>query len=415
MGVIPLTFRLRPTYQDFPTFYVAGVVARLGEWSALYPVVDNDSSFRFGDSGTRKPRLVQLGAERHMPDSLPFLYPPPAAVLLSPLGLLSFPAAYWVWVILMCSSGWAVAMLGGRVYALCAGRDSRMQGVVVLLAAFSLLTYRAIRVQNVSALVGLCLILSVLSFMGQFKIGPIGRSAVGPPALGLSTGLLAGGLALVVAGLKFTSAPLVALAVAMRQWRTLVVAAIVTIVLVLATYRVAGRGTFEEYFARVAPTFGASTNAVGNKSLQGFLLRVMGGSPLPPGVRYACLALQGASLGGLLWLIFRQPYTAWREPPRVFAASAALIGWMLIFSPLCWEHYFIYLCPLWGWLIWEASQGPWKRIAAWAAVAALWSPLPDNQWLKIPEPVNSYMLWALLVTCALAVARINVSARTQAS
>ena len=147
-----------------------------------------------------------------------------------------------------------------------------------------------------------------------------------------------------------------------------------------------------------------------NKSLQGFLLRATGMTPLPPAIQYGCRALQVLSLGGLLWLIFRLPYASWRDPGRVFAASAALIGWMLVFSPLCWEHYFCYLCPFWGWLVWESSQGPARRIAAWATIAAQWVPLPANHWLRVPEPINSYMLWGSLLMCALAAARLMAPA-----
>jgi hypothetical protein len=232
--------------------------------------------------------------------------------------------------------------------------------------------------------------------MGRFKTGP-----------------LCGGLALMVGGgLKLASAALVPLAVAMRQWRTLAAAMVLTTVLLLVTWRLAGRATFDEYLTRIAPNLGSSTDMASNMSLQGFLLRATGRSPLPPAIRNACRALQAASLAGFLWLIFRLPHAAWREPPRVFAASAALIGWMLMFSPVCWEHYFIYLCPLWGWLIWEASQGLWRRVAALAVIATQWVPLPVNPWLSLPEPLNSYMLWGLFVMCVLAVSRLTTAARS---
>ena len=58
MGVTPLAFRLRPDYEDVSTFYITGVVARLGAWDALYPDVGNDSGFRVGDNGARKPKLI---------------------------------------------------------------------------------------------------------------------------------------------------------------------------------------------------------------------------------------------------------------------------------------------------------------------------------------------------------------------
>jgi len=393
LGGIPLTLWLRPSYQDFSAFYMPAVAARCGAWDALYPTPGKEY---VGRDSVPKPAMVHLGAQHHIIGDEPFVYPPCAAVLLYPLGFFSFPIAHWVWTLFLCASSWGLALFGGKAFALCAERESRVQGMVVLLTACSLLIYRSIRVLNISPFVALCLIASVFSFMGQFKTAKS----------------LAGGLAMTLgAGLKLASAALVPLAVAMRQWRTLAVAMVLTAALLLLSYQMAGRATFVEYFTRIAPTFGLSSDMVSNKSLQGFLLRATGAATLPPAIRYAYRALEAASLAGLLWLIFRQPYASWHSPPRVFAASAALIGWMLIFSPLCWEHYFSYLCPFWGWLIWEASQGPWKRFAALTAIVTQWVPLPILLWLHVPEPINSYMLWGLFVMCGLAVARLIAQPR----
>ena len=407
MGGIPLTVWLRPTYADVSGVYTSGLVARLGAWDALYPNVGHDTRFYVGNDAIPKPRMVQLAAERHVINLNPFLYPPWAAVLLLPMGFLSFSGAHWAWVLLLCFNSWLLAMFGGKAYSLCIGRETRMRGVVVLIIGFSMLTYRCVRVQNLSPLVALCLVVSVFSFMRSSKnglLGGSGRATAGRISAGRP---FIGGLAMMIGGgLKLASAALVPLAVAMRQWRTLAVAAALTAVLLVASYRMAGRATFDEYFTHIGPTLGYSSAEPSNKSLQGFLLRATGVTPLPAGIQYVFRTMEGVSLAGLLWLIFRQPYASWRQPSRVFAASAALIGWMLIFSPICWEHYFSYLCPFWGWLIWEASQGPWRRIAGLAAVAAQWVPLPVNPWVSVPEPINSYMLWGLVVMCAMAVARL---------
>ncbi len=392
MGGTPLTEVLRPSYQDVASLYSAGLVARLGAWGALYANLANDTTFRVGQVAEPRPALARLIAQRHMVDTMPFLDPPTAAVLLYPLGWLSFSAAHWAWIFLLCFSSWSLAMFGGSVYAGCAGEESKGRGGVVLLTAFSLLTYRCIRVQNLSPLVALCLIVSVFSFIAQSRTG---RS-------------LWGGLAMTIGGgLKFASAALVPLALAMRQWRTLAVATALSAALLLASCRMAGRATFEQYLRRIGPSLARSTDTPSNKSLQGFLLRATGVTPLPPTIRLAYRALEATTLAALLWLIFRQPQASWRLPPRVFAASAALIGWMLIFSPMCWEHYFCYLCPFWGWLIWEAQQGPWRRVAALTTIATQWVPLPVNPWVSLPEPVNSYMLWGLVLMFGLAVARLT--------
>ena len=128
MGFIPLTLRLRPSHQDAATFYTAGVVARVGAWDALYPNVGPGTGFRAGDYVAPKPALARLAAERQVSGLLPFLYPPTAAVLLCPLGYLSFRPAYWAWVILLCSSSWGLSVFAGKVYALSRASNPECRG-----------------------------------------------------------------------------------------------------------------------------------------------------------------------------------------------------------------------------------------------------------------------------------------------
>jgi hypothetical protein len=88
------------------------------------------------------------------------------------------------------------------------------------------------------------------------------------------------------------------------------------------------------------------------------------------------------------------------------AAAAALLVWLLLFSPICWEHYFTYLCPFWGWLLWEAGISARRRVAAWLAIGLSWLPWAVLPNLILPEPLTSHMLMSLLLILALAIRRL---------
>jgi hypothetical protein len=96
-------------------------------------------------------------------------------------------------------------------------------------------------------------------------------------------------------------------------------------------------------------------------------------------------------------------------PASVFAAAAALIGWMLIFNPLVWNKYHLFLCPFWGWLAWEARQSKWRLAAAIFAIAMVWGSW-HLMW-DLPEPFNSHMLWGDLAIMAIATARLATDDR----
>jgi hypothetical protein len=74
---------------------------------------------------------------------------------------------------------------------------------------------------------------------------------------------------------------------------------------------------------------------------------------------------------------------------------------MLIFSPLVWNKYHLFLFPFWGWLAWEARQTNWRAALVIFAIAMEW-----GSWPNLPEPLNSHMLWGIVTIVVMAVARI---------
>ena len=66
----------------------------------------------------------------------------------------------------------------------------------------------------------------------------------------------------------------------------------------------------------------------------------------------------------------------------------------------------MYLCPLWGWLAWEARLSMSRLILVIAAVAMVWVPLPAIPGVRLPEPINSHILASTVIILGLAVARL---------
>jgi len=390
---LPLSLWLRPTYQDLSGIYVGGLVARLGAWDALYPVPAESSPYYVGFEGSNKPALERLAAEHHVIALTPYIQPPWQAVLYYPMGWLTFAQAHWAFVAVLIACTWLISVQAGRTYELCAGGTSRASGWITLAVAFSVLAYRCVRVQNMSPIVAALTGVAILNLL--LPASP-------------RTGLKSAAAIVIGAVMKVAPAMLLPLAAARRRWRLLTWSAVLGVGFLALSLAVAGRSTFHEFFFTVGPTLGGSATNPGNKSLQGALLRTVGHAPLPLSIMLPFRAAQIATLAAILFAIFRRPDRL-HLPPYLFAAALALIAWLLIFSPLCWEHYFVYFCPLWGWLCWEGTLGPVRRITSVTAIACHWLPLPalpGLPWFHAPEPLNSYMLIGLILMLGLALLRL---------
>lgn len=390
------------TYQDMAAFYLAGVVAHTGAWSSLYPEPVGQSNYYIGEEGhyRQKPGLAKIIADRNVQEWCPCVNPPWQAVALLPLGWLTFREAHFALIFFSGLCMWGVAIAGGRGYELCTGRRSRISGLITLLIAFSMLAYRAIRVQNLSTIVALCIAITVWDLIGR-----LGRS-------GFWGGFAAAWGALA----KVATFVLLPLALVTRRWQTIFWAAFFFVLAIVMTWIMAGSATFHEFFGVIAPSLGGSTVNPGNKSLQGFLLRITGHAPLTPALAAGFRFLQLIVAALILWLFILPRPGGWRRywlsPIHIFAGATALVSWLLIFSPLCWEHYFVYLCPFWGWMIWEATLSKARFIAIFAAILMHWFPLPVLLWLHVPEPINSYMLLGLIIMFVLAINRLSISPST---
>src|SRR5207302_8410287 len=81
-----------------------------------------------------------------------------------------------------------------------------------------------------------------------------------------------------------------------------------------------------------------------------------------------------------------------------------LLAFLLIFAPVFWHHYAVYLCPLWGWLLWEGARSKVTLLLGIAAIALTY--VPVTYLYDLREPFNTHMLPAMMLIFAVAVWRL---------
>jgi hypothetical protein len=339
-----------------------------------------------------RPRYAQLADQYGVGDWVRFMQPPPNALLLWPLSWFNFHSAHRVWLALGAIAGWAICLQAGRIFELLHRQPSRASGWIILLTGTSLLMYRSVRVGNVSTIVGALLGWCVIALIKQRDT-----------TAGITT-MLSGVI-------KYVGGVFVPLLIAMRRWRALIVLVISGIALLALSLAVMGAAPFRIYLNEIWPTLSRSLPDPANQSLEAFLLRILRAEVLSHPLNIALSALRVGSILIILLAITRNWRLQW-SGSRVCAAATALIAWMLIFSPMFWEHYHAYLVPLWGWLIYEAMRSRGRAIVALLAIAMAWSPTPVIlKSIHIPEPLNSHMLMSAIVMMCFAIVELFRSRR----
>jgi hypothetical protein len=399
--------------QDFPQYYMGGVIARLGAWDQLYPV-PRPGLMRnpgFIEDSTPKPLYAQEMRSR-IPagEGVRYMQPPPVALLLVPLSFLTYQQAYAAWMVLLLLSAWAIALQAGSIYRACLGRVSYGAGIVTLIVAVSPAAHRWVRVQNVSALMGALIGATVLGLLRRRDV----RTALSTWLAGL---------------LKYATGVFVPLFLVMRRWRALVLLVAISVASLLISIAIMGRAPFDEYFRIVAPTLKNTNTIEENQALQGLVARIAnrnidtqrletlerelaGRSLIPRPLMTLISVVQVLTLLLILGLIFSRwrDAHAWEDhPPLLFAAAAALMGWLLVFSPMYWEHYTAYLAPLWGWVAWEMTRSKARSVTGALIIALFYVP-----WSLIsqgmPDVLSAHILWATVLMLILSIDRLRRAA-----
>ncbi len=321
---------------------------------------------------------------RGVPCAAPFIYPPLLAVMLRPLGALSFWHAYRVW---------CVAMLGctllGVVLAWRAGRPPPHRHLVPLAGVALFSYYPMLEV----LLLGQSDSLILLLLAACFWLLARGRS--GFSALCFAAAAL----------IKLT--PLLALPIFAihRKWKWLCACAAWSAVLSGFSIFEAGWEAHRQFLQEVLPHLGCGVPLVSNTSLVAYVQEWSLGkaylwqhppATLPPGAcatsRYAALAVYAAVL--VLLYAKRKNGDCFRD-----FSIAILLG--LVVSPISWwHHYTVALLPfLYLWRV----QGPGARRLLLVLFAALATNLPGFGLIFASNPVLQLTLAGMVPGLLLAV------------
>jgi len=268
----------------------------------------------------------------------PNLNPPFQTVLFSPLGLLGFRAAYWIWAILsILCGGLAAVLIGSKTSG---ARDRILSSLVhtnILLFYFP--TLIAVVIGQLSLVPFLFLVLAWLAWReGKLSI--------------------AGGILGTLAAIKLFFGAFLLFFLARREWRAAGYFVGLGLSCTLLSAAVAGPDSVLRYVQVLGEVgwFSASWNA----SFLGFVSRVFGepgNDPLIHAPQLASVLGKLLSLLGVVLLITMARRGAPQERAKVIddLAFSACIVVMLLVSPLGWMYYFPFLLiPLS--VIWRASE-----------------------------------------------------------
>jgi hypothetical protein len=325
-----------------------------------------------------------------------YIQPPPVALLLIPLALLQYDDAMFAWLLLSCLAAWGVGLQAAKIYDLCRAelpgaksrRDQRIGGLLILLICISPLTYHCVRIGNISAIVGWLIGVAVLSLIRR-------RDAKGDAS---------GAAALLIGGvMKYASLVLLPLYVAKRRWRALIALSVMGLALLGLSAAIMGTGPYRTFLSDIAPTMGRSTAARNNMSLTGVILRMGQRETLSGGAAFVVRAASLLVLALIVVLIFSRPRRHWDGAGRVVGGVMALVSWLLVFSPIAWLHYFMYLLPFSGWLVVQARKSVMRGAVVVAIIGLSYVPLQMVPSFNPPEPIFSYPCFSLMLLLALAV------------
>jgi hypothetical protein len=382
---------LRPTLGDFPQYYMGGTIALERAWDDLYPIPTNPLHNPGEPADSRmRPRYEALAHERGVGESFRFIQLPHNAVLFAPLALLTLKQAHWAWFVVSAFCVWGVALQAGAIHRRLAGRASRVEGLLALMIAGSFLAQVDLAEGNMSSLVALCVGTAMLDLLA----GDRSRRWAGPVAL------VFGALT------KYAAGVLVPLYVLLGRWRPLVGAAVLAAVWTGVVLLFGGGQAFATFLREIAPTLGRSFSQSGNQSIQGVMLRAIGGGAeaLPAGGAMALKATGFVILAAILGACWRaRQRDILREPHVLVPAAACLVCWLLLFSPIYWAHYALYLCPFWGWMLWQAREsGIVMRLATGFALLVMAFPFGGVTTMRLPQPIMALLCIGTGVTFVLA-------------
>ena len=262
IGAKPHVYEHRhlPQMQDYPQYYMGGMVALHGAWDSMYPIPNPGSHTNPGFVGnsTLRPGYRDLALSHGVTEeSVRYMQPPPLALVFIPLALMPLKLSYYVWVVLLIFAAWGIGRQAGTILELCLGRPTHGFGLLVLLICVSPQAHRWVRVGNMSVLVGWLIGYAVIELVR--RDGPRG-------AVAMMLGTLA----------KYALLVLGPLQIAMRRWRTIAWEIGLTAAMIAIAVLVMGVGPFTTFAHEIAPTLGRTSTIAENSAIYAFILRAQG-------------------------------------------------------------------------------------------------------------------------------------------
>lgn len=290
---------------------------------------------------------------------LPFIYPPIAALLLTPTAPLPVTAVRMVWLLLNVLALLLVLHRAGV----------RRGGVTGIVAALLVAAFEPIRTTlgygQVNLLLMACVVADVLP--GD---DPSGRER----GRRLPRGILLG----LAAAIKLTPLLFVAYALLMRRWRVAVVAMLSFVALTGMGHAVLPNASVEFVGKVLHNDLYGDPNYIGNQSLVGALGRVGALDRLvaPLGLTARAVGLAAGAAAALVGLLAATRLAERRA--EVLAVGTVGVATCLA-SPISWTHHYVWAVLLMvGALVPSGARVPvWLRglAAVWAAWIALCPPL----------------------------------------
>ncbi len=341
---------------DFGQFYMGGLIAHASAWNDLYPQPISGSQLNAGypEGSKMSPLYQKIANEKGVGDTYRYINPPPTALLLWPLSLFQPERAQWIWILAMTVCAWLVAVSAGLSLERLFPTPIFAGPALAVVLALSPRMIRSICMGNISPLVAVATALAVAGLAS--KRPPAGAAGV---VLGAIT--------------KYATVVILPVMIITRRWRMLLATAALGLAVILTSGLITGASPFIYFSTTIAPTFSRAPANPGNESLLSTIAQ-LGNSETPTkNERLGSLCAQTLTLVAILASTFHA-VSRLAHHTLVTVACAALYAWLLIFSPIFWQHYVLYIYPFWGWLVCEAIKTGWPRLLAIFALVVTWMP-----------------------------------------
>jgi len=322
--------------------------ARQGKW-AFYPPVG------YPYSSTVKPELFNLCPQlRH---TWHYIYPPPTALLLWPLGFFDHETASHIWFAIICGSFFGTGCLASRIFRVLIGKPTYAEGWIMLLPIIPTLLgsgMTAVETGNVSPLLGFLITTVVYSWISNQQI----IAGIGIIPLVLFKGIGLGWCPL------FIIKPI--------KWKTIVTLALLTLFINAVAFYYGGTDSYRTYFIEILPR---SSIPLGY-GLQGRLLHFLG---IELKIDFFIANILLSIVIYWAYWVRRDSVNFNRNKSVTIAAIAGILAIFCICNPVIWPTYYTnyLLLPFAGWVLWEGFQA---KMASRAWIFTIFS-LSALSWL----------------------------------